>query len=143
MSGLVRPSLKFFRMTLPVHSQLLDLVEMIFVKDWEFKTGMRTILAWAIHKAFWSIFSVMFSQSAENLTPASLKEKFFELIVYHLLYKLIALHSPEDPDSLLGAQTASNLGKLANPALLCDVVRKIKWPKFDIEFIAKTKPSGM
>ena len=130
-------------MTLPVHSQLLDLVEMVFVKDWEFKTGMRTILAWAIHKAFWSIFSVMFSQSPENMTPASLKEKFFELIVYHLLFKLVSLHSPEVPTSLLGSQTAANLGKLANPTLLCDVVRKITWPKLDMDLIAKTKPSGM
>ena len=129
-------------MTLPVQSQLLDMVEMAFVKDWEFKTGMRSILAWAIHKAFWSIFGVMFSQSTENLTPASLKEKFFELIVYHLLFKLISIHSPDDPKSLFGAGTASNLGKLSNPVFLCDVIKKVKWPELNIEFIAKTKPSG-
>ena len=129
-------------MSLPVHSQLMDLVQLVFVKDWDFKTGMRSLLAWAMHKAYWSIFGVIFSQSTDRITPAAMKEKFFELTVFHLLYKVVSLHSPDDPNSLLGTNTAQNLARLSNPAFLCDVARKINWPELDIEFISRTKPSG-
>ena len=131
-----------FRMALPVKSQLLDMVEMSFVKYLEFKTGMKSLLCWAIHKAYWSLFNVMFTSKVETLTPYALKEKFVELIVFHLFYRLIRTHSPDDPDSLLGQNTARRLATLTNPALLCDVVRAVKWPEWDIESISQATTSG-
>ena len=120
----------------------MDLVEMSLVESVSMKTGMKAILGWAHQKAFWTLINVMFAQSAENLTPMLLKEKYTELTVYHYLYKVVELHSPENPKSLLGAETAKALAKLSNPALLCDVVRGIEWPELDIDFVANTKPSG-
>ena len=130
-------------MSLPVKSQLLDLVEMSFTKYLECKTGMKNLLSWSIHKAFWSMFNVMFSTKTENMTPYSLREKFTEMIVYHLLYRLINTHSPDDPDSLLGQNTARKLATLTNPALLCDILRGIKWPEWEIEAISTATTSGI
>ena len=130
-------------MNLPIKSQVFDLVEMAFVKDSDFGTNMRHLLAYAYNKAFWSMFNVLFSQSADKLTPYALKEKYTELVVYHLLYRLIKFHSPDNPKSLLGAATAKKLAATTSPALLCDVVRSIEWPRMDVQFIANTKPSGI
>ena len=128
---------------LPVKSQVLDLIEMAFVKDADFKTNMRHILAYAYCKAFWSVFNVLFSQSAKNLTPYLLKEKYTECVVYHFLYKVIQLQSPDNPKSLLGQATARKLAAVSNPALMCDVMREVEWPRVDVEFICQVKPSGM
>ena len=117
-------------------------MEEIFVKDAEFKTGMRTLLAWAMHKGFWTMFNVLFRQSAENLTPRLLKEKFTEIVVFHLIYRLIELHSTDQPNSLLGQETAKKLAKTDNPVFLCDVIRSIKWHPWDIEELSYTKPGG-
>ena len=129
-------------MVLPVKSQLLDLVEMSFVKFLECRTGMKNLLSWAIHKAFWSLFNVMFSTKTENMTPYSLKEKFIETVVFHLLYRLVNTHSPEDPDSLLGQNTARKLATLTNPALLCDILRGINWPEWEITAVSMATPGG-
>ena len=122
---------------------MVDLIEMVMVKDQEFRTNMRTLLAWAMHKSFWTLFNVLFKQSAKDLTPRILKEKFTEIVVFHLVFKLVETHSPDNPNSLLGQETSKKLGQLQNPVFLCDVVRSIDWPKWDIEEISYTKPGGM
>ena len=131
-----------FRLQLPVKSQLLDLIELAVVKDAEFKTGMRALIAYAHQKGFWTLLNVLFTQSAEKLTPRLLKEKLTEVVVFHLMYKLLELHSPEVADSLLGADTAKKLSQLTNPEQLDEIVKGIKWPEWDLEELSWTKPSG-
>ena len=133
----------FFSLRLPVKSQVLDLIEMSVVHHLEFGTGMRTLIAWACQKAFWSMLNVLFTQSADRLTPALLREKMMEMIVFHLLFKLVKLQSPEKPNSLLGKNTKQKLASLSNPTFLCDVIKGIEWPEFDIEFVSKSKPSAL
>ena len=116
---------------------------MSLVKALDLKTGMRTLVMWAMHKGFWTLFNVLFTQSAEDLTPRILKEKFTEVVVFHLIFKLVSLHSPENPNSLLGKETAKKLAKLTNPELLPDIIAGIDWPSWDIEQISQTKPSGI
>ena len=120
----------------------MDLIELAVVKDSEFKTGMRALLAYAMHKGFWTIFNVLFTQAADKLTPRLLKEKFTEIVVFHLIYKLVELHSPEEPNSLLGSETAKKLSQLKDPELLGELVKSIDWPEWDLEELSWTKPSG-
>ena len=96
----------------------MDLIELAVVRDSELKTGMRALLAYAMHKGFWTILNVLFTQAADKLTPRLLKEKFTEIVVFHLIYKLMESHSPEEPNSLLGSETAKKLSQLKDPERL-------------------------
>ena len=116
---------------------------MSLIKALDLKTGMRTLVMWAMHKGFWTLLNVLFTQSAEDLTPRILKEKFTEVVVFHLIFKLVSLHSPENPNSLLGKETAKKLAKLTDPKLLPNIIEGIDWPTWDIEQISQTKPSGI
>ena len=112
------------------------------VKDSEFKTGMRALVAYAHQKGFWTLLNVLFTQSADKLTPRLLKEKLTEVVVFHLMYKLVELHSPEVPDSLLGSETTKKLSKCTDPEKLGEIVKEIRWPEWDLEELSWTKPSG-
>ena len=120
----------------------MDLIELAVVRDSEFKTGMRALLAYAMHKGFWTILNVLFTQAADKLTPRLLKEKFTEIVVFHLIYKLVESHSPEEPNSLLGSETAKKLSQLKDPECLGELIKSIKWPEWDLEELSWTKPSG-
>ena len=90
-----------FRMKIPTRDQLLKLVELMFMRESTIKSEMSYYLMWAIHKAYWTLSSTIFSQRVEELTPKKLLAKFKEVIVYHFLFLFITMNSPVYGDSIL------------------------------------------